>query len=273
MKVKKTFASRLKYLLFRAGLTPMNVYRVVSMMRLGGVKMGLRWTSGGYDLLRRFFFSFADVDWERTVAYALSGGVYGGLFVNLKGREPRGAVEPDDYEKVRDELIDLLGDLKDPRTDRCLIEIVQKREEIYRGRFLGEAPDLYFLPYVPTVGVFGDFEFSSNKVIEEVSDAISAQHRMEGIFVASGPAVKKGQEVSGMTVMDLAPMMLYLMNLPIPSGVDGKLRKDVLDEGLLEKRPPVYARMQDLYDAGDRDRDSVEDESIRDRLKGLGYIS
>jgi len=273
MKVRKNFASRLKYLLFKIGLTPMNVYRVVSMLRLGKVKMGLRWTSGGYDLLRRFFFSFADVDWERTVAYALSGGVYGGLFVNLKGREPRGAVEPEDYEKTRDELIDLLGDLKDPRTDRCLIEIVQKREEIYKGRFLGEAPDLYFLPYVPTVGVFGDFEFSSNKVIEEVSDAISAQHRMEGIFVASGPAVKKGVEVSEMTVIDLAPLMLYLMNLPIPAVVDGKLRKDVLDEGRLEGRPPVYAKMQDLYEAGNRGRDSVEDESIRDRLKGLGYIS
>ncbi len=273
MKVKTGFASRLKFLLFRAGFTPMNVYGIISRLRLGRVKMGLRWTSGGHDLLRRFFFSFADVDWERTVAYALSGGVYGGLFVNLKGREPRGAVEPGDYEKTRDGLIDLLGDLKDPRTDRCLIEIVQKREEIYKGRFLGEAPDLYFLPYVPTVGVFGDFEFSSNKVIEEVSDAISAQHRMEGIFIASGPDVKKGLEVSGMTVLDLAPLMLYLMNLPIPAGVDGKLREEVLDEGRLKTRPPEYARMQDLYDAGARDRDSTEDDSIRDRLKGLGYIS
>ena len=273
MKVKKTFASRLKFLLFKAGLTPMNAYRIVSMLRLGGVKMGLRWTSGGYDLLRKFFFSFADVDWERTTAYALSGGVYGGLFVNLKGREPRGAVEPGDYEKTRDELIDLLGDLKDPRTDRCMIEIVQKREEIYRGRFLGEAPDMYFLPYTPTVGVFGDFEFSSNKVIEEVSDAISAQHRMEGIFVAAGPAVKKGLEITGMTVLDLAPLMLYLMGLPIPAAIDGKLKKDVLDEEYLKGSPPEFARMQDLYDAGDRDRDSTEDESIRDRLKGLGYIS
>jgi predicted AlkP superfamily phosphohydrolase/phosphomutase len=273
MKVKKGIASRLKLMLFKAGFTPMNVYKVVSRLRLGKVKMGLRWTSGGYDLLRKFFFSFSDVDWERTTAYALSGGVYGGLFVNLKGREPRGAVEPEDYERTRERLIGLMGDLKDPRTDRGLIGKVIKREEIYNGRFLGEAPDLYFLPHVPTIGVFGDFEFSSNKVIEEVSDAISAQHRMEGIFVAAGPAVKKGHEVSDMTVIDLAPLMLYLMGLPIPAGIDGDLRKDVLDEDHLAGRPPEYAKMQDLYNAGARDRDSVEDESIRDRLKGLGYIS
>jgi hypothetical protein len=123
------------------------------------------------------------------------------------------------------------------------------------------------------VGVFGDFEFSSNKVIEEVSDAISAQHRMEGIFVAAGPAVRKGLEVEGITVTDLAPLMLYLMRLPIPAGIDGKLKTDVLDEAHLDARPPEYARMQDLYDEGARDRDSTEDESIRDRLKGLGYIS
>jgi predicted AlkP superfamily phosphohydrolase/phosphomutase len=273
MKIKGGVASRLKFMLFKAGLTPMNVYRLVSRLRLGRVKMGLRWTSGGYDLLRRFFFSFSDVDWEHTKAYALSGGVYGGLFVNLKGREPRGSVEPEDYEKVRGDLADLLRELRDPRTDRPLISEVIKREDIYSGRFVGEAPDLYFLPYVPTVGVFGDFEFSSSKLIEEVSDAISAQHRMEGIFVASGPALRKGHEVSVMSVLDLAPLMLYLMNLPIPEGVDGKLMKDVLDEAGLKGRPPEYAKMKDLYGAGDRDRDSTEDESIRDRLKGLGYIS
>ncbi len=273
MKVRRGPASRLKFALFKAGLTPINVYRAVSRLRLGGIKMGLRWTSGGYNLLRKFFFSFSDVDWENTRAYALSGGVYGGLFVNLKGREPLGAVEPADYEKTRDDLAELLRGLEDPKTGRGLISEVVKREEIYRGRFIGEAPDLYFLPYTPTVGVFGDFEFSSNNLLEEVSDAISAQHRMDGVFVANGPVVKKGVEVDGMTVLDLAPLMLYLMNLPIPEGVDGRLRKDILDEGALAGRPPEYAKMKDLYDAGDRARDSTEDESIRDRLKGLGYIS
>ena len=273
MKIKRGLGSRLKYAMFKAGLTPMNVYRIVSRLRFGKLKMGLRWTSGGYDLLRRFFFSFSDVDWERTTAYALSGGVYGGIFVNLKGREPSGAVEPDDYEKTRDDLIELIGGLRDPRTDRGLIEKVIKREEIYSGKFLNEAPDLYFLPYVPTVGVFGDFEFSSNRVIEDVSDAISAQHRMDGIFVAGGAAVRAGTEVSGMTVLDLAPLMLYLMNLPIPEGIDGKLNTEVLDPECLEQSPPEYVKLLDLYDTGRRDRDSTEDESIRDRLKGLGYIS
>lgn len=273
MKVRKGVASRVKFTLFRAGFTPMNIYRLVSRLRLGKVKMGLRWTSGGYDLLRKFFFSFSDVDWERTSAYALSGGVYGGLFVNLKGREPRGAVEPEDYEKKRGELADLLRGLKDPGTGSDLVEEVIKREDIYGGRFLDEAPDLYFLPPAPTIGVFGDFEFSSNRIVEEVSDAISAQHRMEGIFVAGGPAVKKGFKVDGMNVIDLAPLMLYLMNLPVPDGMDGRLRKDILEEAELEARPPEYVKMRDLYDTGVRDRDSTEDESIRDRLKGLGYIS
>jgi predicted AlkP superfamily phosphohydrolase/phosphomutase len=273
MRVRPGLASQLKFGLFKAGLTPMNVYRFVSRMRLGRVKMGLRWTSGGYDLLRRFFFSFSDIDWKRTKAYALSGGVYGGLFLNLKGREPRGSVEPADYERTRDELAGLLLGLKHPGTGDALISKVIKREEIYAGRYLSEAPDLYFLPVVPTTGVFGDFEFSSNRVVEPVSDAISAQHRMEGIFVARGPAVRKGAEVGGMTVLDLAPLMLYLMALPIPEGLDGALREDVLEAGSLGARPPDYAAMRDLYGDGARDRDATEDGSIRDRLKGLGYIS
>lgn len=273
MKVRRRTASRLKFMLFKAGLTPINAYRLISRLHLGRVKMGLRWTSGGYALLRKFFFSFSDVDWERTAAYALSGGVYGGLFVNLRGREPCGVVEPGDYEKTRGALSDLMLGLTDPRTGVRLIEKVVRREEIYGGRYVDEAPDLYFLPYTPTVGVFGDFEFSSNRVIEDVSDAISAQHRMDGVFIAHGAGVKHGADVTDMTVLDLVPLMLYLMHLPIPDGIDGKLKRDVLVPECLKERPPEYAKMGDLYELGRRDRDSTDDESIRDRLKGLGYIS
>jgi predicted AlkP superfamily phosphohydrolase/phosphomutase len=273
MRVRGSPASRLKYLLFKAGLTPLNVYRVISKLRFGRVKMGMRWTSGGYDLLRRFFFSFSDVDWKRTRAYALSGGVYGGVFINLRGREPDGAVEPGDYEKTRNEIKEVLLNLKHPETGAPLVEKVLGREEIYKGKFLHEAPDLYFLPSSPTIGVFGDFEFSSNEVLEGVSDAISAQHRMDGIFVAKGPALKKGIEVGDMTVLDLAPLMLYLMKLPIPYDMDGKLKGGPLDREFLDKRPPEYAELRDLYDLTRTGRDSTSDESIRDRLKGLGYIS
>ena len=53
-----------------------------------------------------------------------------------------------------------------------------------------------------------------------------------------------------------------------------KLRpKGLLDEEALRKRPPSYFRLEDVLEVSDGDRQTMEDESIKERLKGLGYIS
>jgi predicted AlkP superfamily phosphohydrolase/phosphomutase len=273
MKPRKHPWSLLKHLLFKLGLTPLNVYRIGNSLGLGKLRMGLRWTSKGYGLLSRFFFSFSDVDWKRTVAYAISGGVYGGAYVNLKGREPQGAVEPKRYEEVRSRIAEVLAGLRHPADGGALISEVIKREEIYSGKFLEEAPDLYFLPRDPTVGVFGDFEFSSNKVVEPASHSISAQHRMHGIFLAKGPGIKQGVEVEGMRVIDVTPSLMYMMGLPIPKGLDGRLYDGVFLPEELSGRPPVYFDLEDVVKGADGERKSMEDESVKQRLKGLGYIS
>lgn len=273
LRVKRGWRSRFKRALFRAGLTPLNVYRFGAALRLGRVRMGLRWTSKGYGLLRRFFFSFSDIDWANSTAYAISGGVYGGVFLNLEGREPLGSVPKEDYARVRDDLRETLLSLRHPRTGAPLVKQVLAREEVYGGKFLGELPDLYFLPSRPVQAVFGDFEFSSNKVVEPASTAISAQHRMDGIFVAAGAGVMRGREIKGLAVADVVPLVLYLMDLPIPRGLDGRLNTEVLDQAELARRPPAYTEPRAPIGTGGKPRQATDDESIKQRLKGLGYIS
>ena len=273
MKVKADLRSRLKYALFRMGLTPLNVYRAGNALGLARLRMGLRWTSKGYRMLARLFFSFSDIDWKRTAGYAISGGVYGAVFVNLKGREPEGAVETEDYETARARLAEVLLEMCHPGDGGRLVKRILQREEVYKGRFTPEAPDLFFEPRDPTVGVFGDFEFSSNRILEPASEAISAQHRMDGVFIAAGRDLKPGTEAQGLRVIDVAPLLLYLMGLSIPEGLDGRLVEDVLTDEARKQRPPTYFHPQDVLDTSGGDRQTMEDESIKERLKGLGYIS
>jgi predicted AlkP superfamily phosphohydrolase/phosphomutase len=273
MCVRRDIRSWAKYVLFRAGLTPLNVYRAGNALGLGRLRMGLRWTSKGYQMLRRFFFSFSDIDWQRSAAYAISGGVFGGVFVNLKGREPEGAVDRGSYESVRTRIGQVLLGLRDPDMGGLMVKEILKREEVYGGRFTDEAPDLFFLPRDPTIAVFGDFEFSSNRIIEPASEAISAQHRMEGIFIASGGSLRQGIEIEDISVLDVAPLLLYLMGLPIPEGLDGRLRQEVFETAELEERPPLYRDLRRVYETFRGERRSTEDEDIKQRLKGLGYIS
>jgi predicted AlkP superfamily phosphohydrolase/phosphomutase len=166
----------------------------------------------------------------------------------------------------------LLG-VRHPGTGEPLIKQVVMREEIYKGKYLGELPDLYFLPSEPTQAVFGDFEFSSNRVVEAASHAISAQHRMDGILIAKGPGIKRGSEVKDLTVLDTVPLVLYLMGLPIPEGLDGRLPVAIIDQAEIARRPPAYFKMEDTPVPPGGQRQTTDDESIKQRLKGLGYIS
>jgi predicted AlkP superfamily phosphohydrolase/phosphomutase len=80
------------------------------------------------------------VDWSKTQAYSLG---LGKIFINLKGREPEGAVDPADYDKVRDEIIAALEAYTDPVTGDAVVNKVYKREEIFSGDFWREGTPTY----------------------------------------------------------------------------------------------------------------------------------
>jgi predicted AlkP superfamily phosphohydrolase/phosphomutase len=71
---------------------------------------------------------FGNVDWSRTRAYALG---LNGLYVNLKGREKDGAVEPAAREALMDDLSQRLLAVIDPATGAPAVTKVYRREQVY----------------------------------------------------------------------------------------------------------------------------------------------
>ena len=82
---------------------------------------------------------FENVDWSRTKAYALG---LGGIYINVEGREADGIVGPDEYETVRQAIIDGLESYVDPATGKKPVFKVYRREECYTGYDANEMPDL-----------------------------------------------------------------------------------------------------------------------------------
>ncbi|MGQ9811097.1 MAG: alkaline phosphatase family protein [bacterium] len=269
MKVKHNPISWLRYLLFRAGFTPLNVYRLVSLLGIDRYFKKVRWTEAGYSQLKSMFFSFGDIDWRRTKAYAISGGLFGQLYINLKGRERCGVVDLEDYERARAEVASTLLGFSVPKRGTIFAKWI-KREEIYKGRNFSEAPDFFILPSDPKIGIFGDFEFSSNKLIERAPRGISSQHRMEGVFMAKSPILKKGLRFDKVEAVDVTPMVLYSMGLAIPKGLDGKIHKEIIQDDYLKANPPIYSESQVKTDS---ESSLSDDENLKRMLKGLGYIS
>ena len=268
LKFKRDPASQLKRLAFRLGITPRTVYRLLLIVGLGKLRRTLDKRRGGRGLLKRFFLSFADVDWARTRAYSI--GYIGEVHINMRGREPQGIVEPGaDYERTRDQVIADLRALRAIIPDGApLVEHIWKKEEIYRGAHLADAPDVLFLPRNLETIAFGDFEFGSNKVIEP-SFGVSSSHRMNGIFIASGAGVKRAGEFCGAQLIDLAPTILHLMGLPVPADMDGR----VLSEALTDVRAVEYGGSSERRAAATAGYSEEEEQQVIERLQDLGYIS
>ncbi len=272
LKLKSDPATIFKRLAYSVGLTPVAFYRL--SMALGLARMRL---SGGFHsrqrmqmLLNRFFLSLDNVDWARTKAY--SKGNYGQIYVNLKGRERWGSVAPgEEYESVRNSIRKDLLTTENPLTGENLFERVYFREELYHGPYVDEAPDLVFLPKDMRCKALGTLDFTSNRFSFPVYGN-SGDHRLNGIFLAAGDAFRRGVRFEGFSLQDIAPTVLYLLGLPVPREMDGRVLMDALKEEHLIEYPVDYADIELLGRAGGSSLTSQESEEIKRRLEGIGYI-
>jgi predicted AlkP superfamily phosphohydrolase/phosphomutase len=79
------------------------------------------------------------VDWADTEAYGVG---FQGIYLNLAGRETTGFLEGDEAERVKTGIIRGLESLVDPKTGERVVTKVYRREEVYHGDAVEEAPDL-----------------------------------------------------------------------------------------------------------------------------------
>ncbi len=271
--LKRDAMTRFKRALFRIGLTPDLAYR--SAMKLGlahlRLSVGVTNRSTLMKLGNLLMLSLEDVDWTRTAAY--SKGNYGQVFINLRGREANGIVEPGaECEKVIGQVIEKLKALKDPETGERLIGPVWRREDLYTGPHSPESPDVQFLPSDMTHKPLGTLDLTSNKFITPVYGN-SGDHRMHGIMLGRGPDIRRGVDVEGARIIDYAPTILHTFGVEVPSDMDGRVLEEIFTEDFMIRNP---VRISDALSGADSEKvgsiTDEESEEIRERLRGWGYL-
>jgi predicted AlkP superfamily phosphohydrolase/phosphomutase len=139
--------------------------------------------------------------------------------LNVKGREPDGVIDPADYERVRDDLAARIEAITDPDGNN-IGSIAYKPEEIYR-RVNNIAPDL--------IVYFGDLNWRSvgslglNTIHTFTNDTgpDDANHAQDGLYIYYDPKAQGQGRSSKQHLMDVAPTVLELMDVPIPGDMQG----------------------------------------------------
>jgi predicted AlkP superfamily phosphohydrolase/phosphomutase len=193
-----------------------------------------------------------DIDWEKTRAWS-EGGYYARVFLNLKGREPEGSIEPADYERVRDEVKSRLEATIGP-DGRPLGTLVFKPEEIYRS-VRNVAPDLIVHFGGLAWRSIGGVGYPTLHVRENDTGPDDCNHAQHGAFILAPPNGTGQGQVEGVHLLDIAPTLLELGGYDRPSSM---------------RRPSFATARENRPRNGD---DAAQDEAtLRDRLSGLGYV-
>jgi hypothetical protein len=125
------------------------------------------------------------VDWAGTQVFG--GPALGHIWLNLRGRQPQGAVDPAGYELLRSRVIDLLRDLRDPASgQRLVVRAVRREEAAPMGLWGDRVGDVV---YWMSPGYSGDFNWSPLSLDGTVVYDLPGEHSLhaeygEGQFIA-----------------------------------------------------------------------------------------
>jgi arylsulfatase A-like enzyme len=102
---------------------------------------------------------------------------------------------------------------------------------------------------------------------------VSGDHRPEGILIMHGPGIRTGHYIAKANLADVAPTLLYLVGLPVPDDMDGRVLEPAFEDSYLDQHQVTFQRMAaDAGHAERRDYNAEEDAQVQQRLRDLGYL-
>lgn len=152
-----------------------------------------------------------EIDWDHTVAVPQRSN---SIFINLKGRNPHGIVDPEDKYELEERIMTDMYQLKDEKTGHRVFSIVLRNKDAINLGVGGEgAGDIIYYLAEGHTGEHGD---SLSTTLGILDTSVSS------IFVAAGPGIKKGYTTDRyVRHQDVTPTAALLMGLEMPAQCEG----------------------------------------------------
>ncbi|MFH0832880.1 MAG: alkaline phosphatase family protein, partial [Candidatus Aenigmatarchaeota archaeon] len=207
-------------------------------------------------------FRASSIVFSKTKAYFCNNFTATGVCINLKGREQQGIVEQNDYEALRDEIIEKMKDIRLENGENLFVGIQKTTNSTVDILFdvnpiMKNSENFVF---IETMGALNQ-KFTNvayikynNKKLDKIiinnydywlKDFIKyyepGNHQMNGIILMKGTDIKSDYLIKNAKVVDVAPTILYLMGEAIPKNMDGRILVEAIDKNFTAKTPIRYS--------------------------------
>lgn len=172
------------------------------------------------------------------------------------------SVRENEVDNITNNLQNLLSSMRDSEGNN-FFGWIKKRDEVYQGAFTNLAPHL----------LLGECKWAISAAIRSLPkshffrEEVGIHHPL-GIFLCHGRGINIGYNNSPISIYDVTPMLLYLLEESVPNDIDGRIRQEVLKDEILKRFPPSFKEITPPV----RISHDTEDSDIQERLKGLGYM-
>lgn len=162
----------------------------------------------------------AGVDWSKTKAYCVG---LAGIWLNVKGREAQGIVDPKEADALREELCAKLATVCDETGGAPAVNRAFNAPRTYQGPYAADAPDII-------VGYRRGYRVSWEAAIGQPTDAVfhdnvkpwSGDHCIDPALIPGVLFCNRRIESTNPRLMDLGPTVLDLFGIATPAIMDGK---------------------------------------------------
>jgi predicted AlkP superfamily phosphohydrolase/phosphomutase len=210
-----------------------------------------------------------ELDWDRTRCFMACPGSYG-ININLRDRQRRGVVGPDELEALTRDLQSALRSVRSPETGEPLFESVLPRQAVYHGPTVERAPDMVVQPR--SYGTMLHHRIVRGNWFSEPEH--KGMHRLWGIVMVAGPGIQPGR-LRDAALEDIAPTLLSWLSLPVPGHMEGQCLP-VLGATGGHRSPTPGDQRQDAgggaAGAAPNTYSPEEKKEIAARLSALGYL-
>jgi len=161
------------------------------------------------------------IDWSKTKAI-FHDSIY--IYMNVKGREPDGVVEPEEYQSLRGEIMDALHQHKDPKLGHCPFNLILRSEEAAMlGLYGDRVGDI--IVTVEEGGLYGEGHGSLAPTSRYGVSSLRA------ILILAGPGVRRNVTLERpIWLTDVAPTIAHLMKIPPGPTMQGAILNDALTD-------------------------------------------